>query len=90
MTLVGEVSSSSIPTMSSIMHKRLGTQVNKQEELFIHHFTLHIHELSFSGLTVNYGDSMSNEEGGDGELVHVVRVMLNSKSVMLYLTIFSY
>ena len=53
------------------MHKRLGTQVNKQEELFIHHFMLHIHELSFSGLTVNYGDSVSNGDGSDGELVRV-------------------
>ena len=57
--------------MSSIMHKRLETQVNKQEEIFIHHFTLQIHELCFSGLTVNYGDLVSNGDGGDGELVCV-------------------
>ena len=71
MTPVGEVPSSSIPTMSSIMHKRLGTQVNKQEELFIHHFTLQIHGLYFSGLEVNHEGSVNNGDGGDGELVRV-------------------
>ena len=71
MTPVGEVSSSSIPTRSSIMHKRLGTLINKQEELFIHHFTLQIHRLYFSGLKVNHEGSMSIGDGGDGELVRV-------------------
>ena len=32
---------------------------------------VHRDELCFSELTVNYGDSVSNGDGGDGELVHV-------------------
>ena len=71
MTPVGEVSSSSIPTRSSIMHKRLGTLINKQEELFIHHFTLQIHGLYFSRLDVNHEGSVNNEDSGDGEFVRV-------------------
>ena len=71
MTLVGEVSSISIPTMSSITHKRLETQVNKQEEIFIHHFTLQIHGLYFSRLDANHEGSVNNGDGGDGEFVRV-------------------
>ena len=43
----------------------------KKNKLFIdHHFALQIHELCFSGLTVKYGGSVSNGDGG-GEFVRV-------------------
>ena len=53
------------------MHKRLGTLINKQEELFIHYFTLQIHGLYFSRLDANHEGSVNNGDGGDGELVRV-------------------
>ena len=69
---VGEVSSSSISTVSSTMHIRFGTQENKQNKLFIdHHVALQLQELCFSDLMTKFGDSMSNGDGNGRELVRV-------------------
>jgi hypothetical protein len=46
-------------------------KIDKNKLFIDRHFALQIYELCFSGLTVRYGDSVSNGDGGDGELVHV-------------------